>query len=151
MGLCGCVNNRPVDVTAAWRETVIPPAFKTNIRPTLKLVGSQAQLTQMGNSFLMSDGKVFHSIFTGDEQVTDSIDLVSSRFDTSVNWLGGNTTVTYTATVAVTIGGERHVITGTGSDSTRLTIDNAARTAVEGAVMNIVRDIRMIQQRGAKT
>lgn len=139
--LSGCVSNMPMDITQSGRASILPDDLRlSQVRLTVKLATVEDVVSQMGSTFNVHSGKIYRQVFTGGETAPASLDLINSSMTQSMNDVmifATKSNVTYSATVLLTIGDKKQIITSTATAATAWTLDRAAREAVERVVIDI--------------
>jgi hypothetical protein len=150
----GCVSNVPMDITQSGRASILPGDLQlSKVRITVKLATFEDLVGQMGSTFNVHSGKIYRQVFTGDEDAPASLDLINSSMTQSMNDVmifATKSNVTYSATVLLTIGDKKQIITSTATAATAWTLDRAAREAVERVVIDIAKqcEVYLAQELG---
>lgn len=149
LALAGCSTPAIVDPTAAKRETLITPeAVVSDVRLSTQLATLESDVKDFGVLFRAQSGKVFREVFTGGEDATASLDLVSvniSKSSSDLMLLATKTQIVFQVSVALrTADGQKHVLSSTGVGSTAWTIDRAMREAMEKAVLDLGKQVQAV-------
>lgn len=113
---------------------------------TTELATLENDAKDFGFTFRFQTGKVFHQVFTGDEDAPAVLSLVNStvsKQSSNIMLLGTSTQIIFSVSVSLRApDGSKHILSATGAGSTAWTIDRAAREAVERAVIDLAAQVK---------